>query len=327
MKNVIQVLTLILFFQGNTFSQDKISYKILKDSPSFFIHIKGGLLADTDFKKKNLRAGYFITANVNLIDRIFVGVDFATGIEKWNKAAKDSKSILDKSMLDFSGRGTFFFSSNETKENVKIVLKSDSYTSGNYRYTNEKYFHAPATFKSRIGLTASAGFYRNTMTDVLDIDTLYRWENNTNQAIEYIDKSSTYFSGARFSGGIHFSKSSSFKINATNSSTGETYGTRNSSSNLELYIEALFMPIVAVNKESNLKDGLVGIGQAYTLTEKPDIMNFGYRIKVEGGSAGLLGIGYRLEIGQRPGIKTSHKSDAKLKNLYAAAGIFISINK
>jgi hypothetical protein len=129
----------------------------------------------------------------------------------------------------------------------------------------------------------------------------------------------------RFSGGIHFSVAKNFVINAKNASSGEIYGRKAVRNKTEVFAELLYMPTVGF--ESNLTAKAENGGGSYTIAQKPDMKNLGWRLLVESYTTGIAGIGLRMEFGARPGIKYDINSSGKLKNMYLAAGFVVALSK
>jgi hypothetical protein len=306
-------------------SQNQIKYDVLQDNPHFFMHIRGGVVADIDFYDNNVRSGFYIVGNVNLSERIYVGGEIMWGTDKWNRVAREASTIVDKSMYDLHGRGSLFFSVKEERQDVKVTLKKDSWKSGGYQYTQETFINAPATTINKFGLTGSFGFYRNTFLDNFKRDTVYQLQEVGTSNLENIKNAATHFSGPRITAGFHISNVRNFVINAQNASTGEIYGKKGVRNKIDVMIEAMYMPLIAVNENFTTKPDLGGKG--YTLSEKPDVRNIGYRLRIDSYTVSTIGLGFRFEFGSRPGIAFQTDNEGKLKNLYLTAGITLGFNK
>ncbi len=133
------------------------------------------------------------------------------------------------------------------------------------------------------------------------------------------------FSGTRLSGEVHISMSQNFVINARNSETGEAYGKKSVRNKVDVFVEALWMPVV--NVENSLIDKPEYGGSTFKLVEKPATRNFGYRFIVDADWVNLIGLGLRLEFGSRPGLLFKTSSSGNFKNFYAAFGLNVGINK
>jgi hypothetical protein len=310
---------------STSLAQNQIKYDVLKDDPHFFMHVRGGAVADIDFYDNNVRSGFYIVGNVNLSERIYVGGEILWGTDKWNKVAREASTVVNKSMYDLHGRGSLFFSVKEERQDVKVTLKKDSWKSGGYQYSQETFINAPATTINKFGLTGSFGLYRNTFLDNFKRDTVYQLQEVGSTTVENIKNAATHFSGPRITAGFHISNVRNFVINAQNASTGEVYGKKGVRNKIDIMIEAMYMPLISVNENFTTKPELGG--KEYTLTEKPDIRNIGYRLRVDSYTVSTVGLGFRFEFGSRPGIAFQTDSEGKLKNLYLTAGITLGFNK
>jgi hypothetical protein len=116
-----------------------------------------------------------------------------------------------------------------------------------------------------------------------------------------------------------------FVINAQNSVTGEAYGKKSVRNKVDVFVEALWMPVV--NVENSLIDKPEYGGSSFQLAEKPETRNLGYRFVVDADWVNAVGIGLRLEFGSRPGLLFNTSSSGNFKNFYAAFGLNIDINK
>ncbi|MFN6013994.1 MAG: hypothetical protein ACK47F_04825 [Flavobacteriales bacterium] len=314
-------IILLAFTHG--FSQS-INYDILRDDPKMFIHLKGGMLYDGDFSSGNNRSGYYFNGSFNLGKRITIAGEYQMTKQKWDNVSKQAMNIIQKNPNNFSARGSFYFQSKEQKENVKVSLKKTSSNVGYFTYTNETYIMAPATTLRKVGVTGSAGYYLNSIRDNQKYDTLFSLVDNNGTSYNSLNYG-TYFSGARFTGGINFSMIQNFVINAQNAQTGETYGKKSVRNKVDVIVEALWMPVVSV--ETGFIQRPENGGSLLSLSEKPAVRNLGYRLIVDADWVSVIGIGLRLEFGSRPGILFNTSSSGNFKNFYAAFGLNIGINK
>jgi|GEM_PF-2100904 len=317
-------LTIVIIASMNSALCQKINYQVLRDNPKMFVHLKGGVIMDGDFNSGNNRSGYYFNGSFNVGKRLTVSGEFQKTQQKWDNVYKQSINLIQKNPQNFCGRGSFFFQSTEQKENVKVSLKRTSSNIGYVTITDETYIMAPATTLRKVGVTASAGYYLNSLRENQKYDTLFNvvdLKGATHNSLNY----GTYFSGARFSGGFHFSMIQNFVINAQNSETGEAYGKKSVRNKVDVIVEALWMP--AVNVENSLIDKPEYGGSAFQLAEKPEIRNLGYRFVVDADWVNAVGLGFRLEFGSRPGVLFNTSSSGNFKNFYAAFGLNIGINR
>jgi hypothetical protein len=322
MKTIFSIAIILVVFLNNTKAQ--INYDVIKDNPSFIGHIKAGVAYDADFTKNNNRAIYNFQAAVNLGERVTISGEFAKAYKKWDRVRENALNEFSKSYMNINGRGTFFFKVDNQKEDTRVSLKKTETSSGYYTLTNETFIFAPASTMRKIGVTGSAGFFRNNYLDNHKYDSVFQVSDQNGLTVSSLNYG-TSFSGLRFSGGIHFSIAQNFVINATNSETGERYGRKSVRNKTEVFVEMLYMPTVAV--ENSLTAKPENGGGAFTINQKPDTKNLGWRLMVESYTTGIAGIGLRLEIGARPGIKYDISSAGKLKNMYLAAGFFVALSK
>jgi hypothetical protein len=323
MKTLISIVFILVVFVLNTQAQ-KIDYVVLKDNPNFLGHAKFGFIYDADFSKNNNRTIYNIQGTVNLGERIAVTGEFAKAYKKWDNVREHAMNDFSKSYLNINGRGTFFFKNTDQTEDTRVTLKKTSSSSGYYTVTDETFIIAPSRTMTKIGVTGSAGFYRNNYLDNHKYDSTFQVSDQNGSSISSLNYG-TSFSGLRFTGGIHFTLAKNFVINAKNASTGEIYGRKAVRNKTELIAELLYMP--AMGFESNLTAKQEHGGANYTITEKPDMKNLGWRLMVESYTTGIAGIGLRMEFGARPGIKYDINSSGKLKNMYLAAGFVVALSK
>lgn len=322
MKTNFSIAIILVVFLNNAKAQ--INYEVIKDKPSFIGHVKAGVAYDADFTKDNNRAIYNFQAAVNIGERVAISGEFANAYKKWDRVRENALNEFSKSYMNLNGRGTFFFKVDNQKEDTRISLKKTVTNSGNYTLTDETYIFAPASTMRKIGVTGSAGFFRNNYLDNHKYDSVFQVTDQNGSSVSSLNYG-TSFSGLRFSGGIHFSIAQNFVIYATNSQTGERYGRKSVRNKTEVFVEMLYMPTVAV--ETNLIAKPDNGGGAFTINQKPDIKNLGWRLMVESYTTGIAGIGLRLEFGARPGIKYDISSAGKLKNMYLAAGFFAALSK
>lgn len=323
MKTFISTLMLFVVFYLNLQAQ-QINYQVIKDNPSFFTHIKAGFFYDADFSKDNNRAVYNFQATVNLGERIAISGEFANAYKKWDNVRQKAVNDFSKSYMNINGRGTFFFKVDKQKEDTKITLKKTVSNSVYYTITDETFIMAPASTIQKIGITGSAGFFRNNYLDNHKYDSVFQVSDQNGVNVSSLNFGTSY-SGLRISGGFHISIAKNFVINATNSQTGERYGRKSVRNKTEVFVEMLYMPSVTV--ESSLIAKSENGGAAYNINQKPDVKNLGWRLMVESFTTGLAGIGIRFEIGARPGIKYDISSSGKLKNMYLSAGFFAALSK
>jgi hypothetical protein len=302
----------------------QINYQVIKDNPSFFTHVKAGFFYDADFSKDNNRAVYNFQAAVNIGERIAISGEFANAYKKWDNVRKKAVNDFSKSYMNITGRGTFFFKIDKQKEDTKVSLKKTVSNSVYYTITDETFIMAPATTIRKIGVTGSAGFFRNNYLDNHKYDSVFQVSDQNGVNVSSLNFGTSY-SGLRISGGFHISIAKNFVINATNSQTGERYGRKSVRNKTEVFVEMLYMPSVAV--ESSLIAKSENGGAAYNINQKPDVKSLGWRLMVESFTTGLAGIGIRFEIGARPGIKYDISSAGKLKNMYLSAGFFAALSK
>jgi len=323
MKKLIKLsLSTILF--SNVLNAQNISYEIIKDNPKFFVHVKGGALYDSEFSPNNNRSAYFFQGSVNLGERITLSGEYLNAYKKWDRVKENAVNVVDKSLQNFTGRGTFFFQVKDQKEDTRVSLKMTSSRSGNYVITDETFIMAPARTINKVGVTGSAGYYRNSFIDNHKRDTIFTILDANSNAVNSLNYGTT-LSGMRFSAGLHVAITKNFIIKAQNNQTGEYYGKKSVRNKTELIAEALYMPVVGYNESltATVENG----GGAYTISEKPNIKNLGWRLLVDSYTTGPLGLGLRLEFGARPGFVYNIHSSGKLKNMYLAAGIFLVLNK
>jgi hypothetical protein len=323
MKTIFSILITLVVFFSNANAQT-INYEVIKDNPSFIGHIKAGVAYDADFTKDNNRAIYNFQLTANLGERVAISGEFAKAYKKWDRVRENALNKFSKSYMNINGRGTFFFKVDNQKEDTRVSLKKTETSSAYYTLTNETYIFAPASTMRKIGLTGSAGFFRNNYLDNHKYDSVFQVTDQNGSTVSSLNYG-TSFSGLRFSGGIHFSIAQNFVINAANSETGERYGRKSVRNKTEVFVEMLYMPTVAV--ESNLIAKPDNGGGAFAINQKPDIKNLGWRLMVESYTTGIAGIGLRFEFGARPGIKYDISSAGKLKNMYLAAGFFAALSK
>jgi hypothetical protein len=323
MKTIFSILIILVVFFSNANAQT-INYEVIKDDPTFRAHGKLGFIYDADFTKNNNRTIYSIQTAVNLGERITVAGEFAKAFKKWDRVRENAVNEFSKSYMDINGRGTFFFKITDQKEDTRITLKKTSSSSSYYTITNETFIVAPSRTMTKIGVTGSAGYYRNNYLDNHKYDSTFQL-NNQNGIYTSSLNYGTSFSGMRFSGGIHFSVAKNFVINAKNASSGEIYGRKAVRNKTEVFAELLYMPTVGF--ESNLTAKAENGGGSYTIVQKPDMKNLGWRLLVESYTTGIAGIGLRMEFGARPGIKYDINSSGKLKNMYLAAGFVVALSK
>ncbi|MCZ2128959.1 MAG: hypothetical protein LC109_01695 [Bacteroidia bacterium] len=301
----------------------RITYKIIEDNPTkHHVHLFYGGIIETDLHPSNNRYGSYVTAIIKLHKRLTIGGDFMWGSKKGMKTMNEIAYNDFQPFMDLSGRMSFFFSAKTFKENIKITLSSNTYQGYGYTVTSEKYIYAPAKKTSLIGFTGSAGFYQNNVLDNSK-DTLFRYEDKATGTPIDIRNGVADFSGMRFTGGFQFSSMRNFEIDATDASHNYNYGSRKNKGRTDVYIEGLFMPLINVNKEMRAKVKN-GSGE-YTMTETPQLKYFGYRIRVDTYQTGIVGLGFRFEFGQKPGIVYTVGKN-KYKNMYLTAGIMIGIN-
>jgi len=322
MKTILSITIILVVFLSNAKAQ--VNYEVIKDKPSFIGHAKVGVAYDADFTKNNNRSIYNFQATANLGERVAISGEFAKAYKKWDGVRENALNEFSKSYMNINGRGTFFFKVDNQKEDTRISLKKTVTNSGYYTLTDETYIFAPASTIRKIGLTGSAGFFRNNYLDNHKYDSVFQISDQNGLSVSSLNYG-TSFSGLRFSGGIHFSIAQNFVINATNSQTGERYGRKSVRNKTEVFVEMLYMPTVAV--ENSLIAKPDNGGGSYTINQKPDIKNLGWRLMVESYTTGIAGIGLRFEIGARPGIKYDISSAGKLKNMYLAAGFFAALSK
>ncbi len=306
------------------YKAQQINYSVVKDDPTFLFHAKAGFFYDADFSKNNNRSAYNYQATVNIGERLSVSGEFIKAYKKWDRPRENAINEFSKSLYGLNGRGTFFFQVTDQKEDVKVSLKKTSTNSGNYTITDETFIMAPARTIRKVGITGSAGFYRNNYIESQKYDTTFQIQDQTGNSVNSMNFA-TSFSGLRFSGGFHAIISQNFVINAQNTSTGERYGRKSVRNKTDVFAEILYMPTVGI--ESSLVGKADNGGGNYSITNKPSIKNLGMRLLVESYTTGPLGIGIRLEFGARPGLTYNIHSSGKLKNMYMAAGFFIALNK
>jgi hypothetical protein len=323
MKTIFSILIILVVFFSNANAQS-INYEVIKDDPTFRAHGKFGFIYDADFTKNNNRTIYSIQTAVNLGERITVAGEFAKAFKKWDRVRENAVNEFSKSYMNINGRGTFFFKITDQKEDTRITLKKTSSSSSYYTITNETFIVAPSRTMTKIGVTGSAGYYRNNYLDNHKYDSTFQLNNQNGISTSSLNYG-TSFSGMRFSGGIHFTVAKNFVINAKNASSGEIYGRKAVRNKTEVFAELLYMPTVGF--ESNLTAKAENGGGSYTIVQKPDMKNLGWRLLVESYTTGIAGIGLRMEFGARPGIKYDINSSGKLKNMYLAAGFVVALSK
>ncbi len=317
-------LSISILLCSMSFQAQNINYSVIKDNPKFLGHVKVGVLYDADFTKDNNRSAYNFQAAINLGERITVAGEYMKAYKKWDNVRENSYNDFSKSLFNLNGRATLFFQVKEQMEDTRVSLKKTSTNRGTYVVTDETYIMAPAKTMRKTGITGSAGFYRNNFYDNHKRDTLLDVQGplgNTANNLNF----GTSFSGLRFSAGFHVSIAQNFIIKAQNTETGEEYGKKSVRNKTEVFVEALYMPVVGV--EQSLTGKAENGGGAYTITNKPDVKNLGMRLLVESYTTGPLGIGLRLEFGARPGILYNISSSGRLKNMYMTAGFFMALNK
>lgn len=308
----------------NSLNAQNISYEIIKDNPTFLCHVKGGALYDSEFSPNNNRSAYFFQGAVNIGERLTVSGEYLNAYKKWDRVQENAMNVVTKSIQNFSGRGTFFFQVKDQKENTRVSLKQTSSVRGNYVITDETYIMAPARTINKVGLTGSAGYYRNSFLDNHKRDTLFIIEDSKGTQVNSYNYG-TSISGVRLSAGLHVSIAKNFIINAQNNLTGEFYGKKAVRNKTELFVEALYMPGMGYEKSLTGKNEYGGGN--YTITNDVKLKNLGWRLLVDSYTTGPLGLGLRFEFGSRPGFVYNIHSSGKLKNMYLAAGIFFVFNK
>lgn len=319
-------LSLLLFPCCSLIAQ-KINYQVLKDNPKMYFHGKAGVIYDGDFNKGNNRSGYIFQGIVNFGKRFSLSAEYQTTQQKWDNVNKTAVNIVPKSPSNLSARGTLFFQASEQKEDTRISLKKTSSSVGNYTYTNETFIYAPATTLRKIGVTGSMGYYVNNLLDNQRYDSLFQLKDQNGNPYNSMNVA-TNVSGTRFSGGFQFSIVKNFVIKAQNTETGENYGKKTVKNKVDVFLEALWMPTINIEENLMLKDEFMNNNVTNLVFEnKPAIQNFGYRFVVESDLVNLIGLGFRIEFGSRPGIAFNISETGKLKNFYGAFGMHFNINK
>ncbi|MCO6495591.1 MAG: hypothetical protein J5I91_07935 [Bacteroidetes bacterium] len=322
-SNFILLFWILIFGTKSIYSQ-RISYKIIEDAPNkHIIHLQFGGLVETDFRSNSNRTGYYVTGIVKLHKRMSIGGDFSWGTSKGNsKISGNAYNVLDKYLIDLNGRASFFFSAKTIKENIKVTLSSNTYQGYGYSVTHEKYIYAPARKQTLVGFTGSAGYYQNNILDSKK-DSLFSFVNKASNVPATINNAATFFNGLRFTGGLQISTMRNFEIEARDVSNNISYGTRTNRMRTDVYIEGIFMPVIEYSKDITAKQE--NGGEDFYMNTTPKIQNFGYRIRVDTYSTGIVGVGLRLEFGQKPGIQYLVGKN-KYKNLYFVAGLMLGLN-
>jgi hypothetical protein len=323
MKNAFKI-TLAMSLITNSLIAQNISYQVIKDDPKFLFHLKGGALYDADFSPNNNRSAYFFQGSVNIGERLTISGEYLNAYKKWDRVKENAVNVVDKSIQNFSGRGSFFFKVQDMQEDTRVSLKQSSTVSGNYVITDETYIMAPARTISKVGVTGSAGYYRNSFLDNHKRDTLFVIDDENGVRVNSMNYGTSQ-SGIRLSGGFHVTIAKNFIIKAQNNQTGEYYGKKAVRSKTEVIAEALYMPVVGYDKSLTGKNE--NGGGNYSISNDVNVRNLGWRLLVDSYTTGPLGIGLRLEFGSRPGMVYNIHSSGKLKNMYLAAGFFFVFNK
>jgi hypothetical protein len=297
-------------------AQDNIKYDKLFDDPYFLFHIKAGVFGDIDaYDTKNYRGGIYAGAIVNLGQRFAVGGDIKLGLPNWNRVQKEALNDVGGTHFDVSGRAILNFKVDESMRSYKTDLKVTSYRSGNYNITDTKYIMVDATQLHQVGLTGSAGVFRNQIVQ------------NKRTAYEFTDSlvsatgTGISYTGLYVSGGFSIRSYVNYLINAFSTNTNETYKKKGKRDHNVMYIEGIYMPFVAVPKNVDVN------GKTQDLADKPATQNFGVRIISEYHTTRSVLNGARIELGTRPGIKMPVKQGAKFSNLYFQMSLFVGINK
>lgn len=297
-------------------AQENIQYNKLYDNPYFLFHIKGGVFGDIDcYDTKNYRGGIYAGAVVNVGNRLAVCGDLKLGLPTWNKPQKEAINDVGGTHFDLSGRAILNFKSEDDVRSFKTDLKVTTHREGNYNITNTKFIMINAKYLHQVGLTGSAGVFRNQLVQ------------KKRSAYEFTDSLSSSqntgisYTGMYVSGGISVRSYVNYLIDAKNTETGEIYKKKGKREHQTLIIEGIYMPFVAIPKELNVE------GKTQTLVDKPGTQNLGVRVISEYHTTGTLLNGARLECGTRPGIRTPIKQGAKFSNLYFQMSLFIGVNK
>jgi hypothetical protein len=301
-----------------------ISYDVIKDNPKFLFHVKGGALYDADFSMNNNRCAYFFHGSVNLGERLTISGEYLNAYKKWDRVQENAMNVVDKSIQSLNGRGTFFFQIKDQKEDTRVTLKKTSAVSGNYVITDETYIMAPARTINKVGLTGSAGYYRNSFIDNHKRDTIFLIKDANGKTVNSFNYG-TSLSGIRLTAGFHVMVTKNFIIKALNKQTGENYGKKAVRNKTELIAEVLYLPVVGFEETLRAKDEHGG--GTYSVANQPKLNNLGWRFLVDSYTTSPLGFGLRLEFGSRPGFVYNIHSSGKLKNMYLAAGFFFALNK
>ncbi len=305
-------LCLTLFVKA----QENIQYNKLFDNPYFLFHIKGGVFGDIDcYDTKNYRGGIYAGAVVNLNSRLAVGGDLKLGLPTWNRPQKEAINDVGGTHFDLSGRAILNFKSEDDTRSFKTDLKVTTHREGNYNITNTKFIMINAKYVHQVGLTGSAGVFRNQ---------LVQKKRNTYEFTDSLVKSQNTgisYTGLYVSGGISIRSFVNYLIDAKNTQTGEIYKKKGKREHQTLIIEGIYMPFVAVPKDVSVD------GTTQTLKEKPGTQNLGVRAISEYHTTGTILNGARLECGTRPGIRMPVKQGAKFSNLYFQMSLFFGLNK
>jgi len=297
-------------------AQDNIKYDKLFDDPYFLLHIKAGVFGDIDcYDNKNYRGGIYAGAMVNLGQRIAVGGDIKLGLPTWNRVQREAANDVGGTHFDLSGRAIFNFKVDESLRSFKTDLKVTSYRSGNYNITDTKYIMVDAKQLHEVGLTGTAGIFRNQI--VQKKRTAYEFEDSLVSS----NGTGISYTGLYISGGISIRSYVNYLINAISTNSNETYKKKGKRDHNVMYIEGIYMPFVSVPKELNVSN------ETQSLANKPATQNFGVRIISEYHSTRPFLNGARIELGTRPGIKMPVKQGGKLNNLYFQMSLFVGINK
>ncbi len=310
MKNSILIICLLLACSA---SAQKVNYKIVSDDPN---NVKAFSLSlepfYADLAAPDIHLGYSVRADLLLFKRLELRADFRKAYLDINGDETKTQYFYPKNdakKATFGEAGvSFFFLDNTKKSRAKLVLSSR--TSGNTTYT--KYIMIPAKKRTLVGLRG--GLYVNNFAFEIDNNGEYFEVKDQNDVItDAADNTVSMYSTSALYGGLH-TKSIIDVVAKTD------YGTKKIGAMTDFYIDVLFAPIV------NFGDIRNPAGELHSIEAKSEnVKRIGWRAGWTYRHPNKVGFSYKLEMGARPGFRSTEKISFKSERVFLMMTVGLNI--
>lgn len=296
-KSLKAALLVLATFASLVNYAQQVSYKILEDNPDKNNVFCAFNLLDFNAYLANMSVGVNFYGNATINKKIRLDLDIRKAWSDMGEGVFAPKD-LTKSFHIMAG-GQFYLTNNLKKTNVKVVLSSSSYTSGNKKYTSTNYLMVPGSKRQIIAVRGGLQYFHNNCESSNGTDPSEKIKAKMNGTVDYLKDPINYetVNYTVTTIGVYAGLSYRNIVNLIIKPEGMSQKGNNSVN--DFYADLMFSPFINYNvkpngKQAFLKDADLNISE--------NSKNYlGWRIGWQAFLGKKVLFTTKMEIGQQPG--------------------------